>query len=69
MTCICDMHGRGGYHCRACCLTFGGIDGFDRHIVRGTHIHPSERGLVLAPSGKWIRPNFPTPPANSGIAA
>lgn len=69
MTCICDMHGRGGFHCRTCCLTFGGLTGFDRHIVRGSHLHPSERGMTLSAGGKWITPPPSTPSASEGIAA
>ena len=60
MSCICDMHGKGGLHCRACCVTFGGLTGFDRHIVKGTHVEPSTVGLVLSPGGVWKEPVRPS---------
>jgi len=46
------MHGRGGMHCRACCVTFNGITAFDAHWADG-HRDPVAVGLVLHSCGRW----------------
>ena len=69
--CTCDMHMKPGYHCRRCCLTFGGLTAFDRHldVKGGGHKHPLSVGLVNSTRGLWSLPYFATPSASDGIAA
>ena len=49
------------YH-RECGRTFGGLSGFDRHLVWSdtppfvSCTDPSRRGMVLTPDGMWVRP-------------
>ena len=60
--CQCSMHGKGGYHCRTCCLTFTSISAFDGHLgglLEGAYEHrsPEEAGLVERDDGKVSLPS------------
>ena len=57
MGCACDMHGRGGFHCRVCCLTFSSVSAFDHHMRGDGHQEPQERGLVLVRPEVWGWPD------------
>lgn len=41
-------------HCSACCVTFAGVDAFDRHRLRGRCQDPESRGLTKTTRAHWI---------------
>ena len=53
MACTCDMNGRGGMHCRGCCLTLTGLTAFDKHQRGGVCADPADCGLVESRPGVW----------------
>lgn len=42
-------------HCTVCCVTFGGLSGFDRHRKNGVCLRPETIGLTLSQYGYWVR--------------
>lgn len=76
MTCQCDLAaGSRACHCRLCCVTFGGLGAFDRHIRWDAgvprHRSPQESGLTEVRPGVWGRSYGPQrqPAGASGEAA
>lgn len=54
-------------HCRACCESFTGPTGFDRHRRGGQCLNPADVGLVSDNGGWWGKPADDTEPWASGI--